>query len=573
MCRSSEELGLDLISLIRAQEWEQVEKILSEENVNVNVTDENQDTPLTFAAFYGHLETVQALLDKKADVTHKNKFGNTPLREAIGHFKWDVASLLISPHINLNWFSSEGYTPLMNAIRFRRWDIAASLINNKANIYAEHPIHKDTALTCAVDMGHYKTVELLVEADAENGKPTLINQINNYDGSPLNYAIKNNYDDIANLLINNRANVNCVATNQESALMFAVKKNNLAMVEKLIENQANINHESSQCRTTPLILAIRNKNENISKYLLNAKAEVNSSDNSSALMGAVYWSNFNMVKELIDRGADINYKSEFNYNTPLITSLRLGGRIETDIVELLINRGADVNHVNDQEDSALALAIYKKKLGIVKLLLDKKANVNCINKDKDSALTLAARVGDLNIVKLLLDKKADVNYINGNQDSPLTLAIHDLEITKLLLDRKANVNHVKKDEDSALTLSICTGNLEIIKFLLDKKADVNENKGSALISAIYWGKAEVVKLLLDKKADVNYIKEDNTTRLNISHLHNSEIYNLLLSYHPGISMINSQAHLFPQPSTATNQGNQTAEMGDQEVNQRRKLSS
>jgi ankyrin repeat protein len=49
---------------------------------NVNVKDKIGDTPLHFAAFKGHIEVTEVLINAEADLDAKNHYGRTALREA-----------------------------------------------------------------------------------------------------------------------------------------------------------------------------------------------------------------------------------------------------------------------------------------------------------------------------------------------------------------------------------------------------------------------------------------------------------------------------------------------------------
>ena len=96
-----------------------------------------------------------------------------------------------------------------------------------------------------------------------------------------------------------------------------------------------------------------------------------------------------------------------------------------EIVKLLIQKGADIN-VKDKHDnnSSLAVAASKAHLEVVKLLLENGADINSKNKHGQCPLLFALYKGkgELEVVKLLIEKGSDVKSKNNTGQNILHCA-------------------------------------------------------------------------------------------------------------------------------------------------------
>ncbi len=117
------------------------------------------------AAFRGHTEVVNLLLEKGANIEAKNKFGYTALHLAAYFGELEVATALIEKEENKKEVNQNQKTPLHLAAQEGHAAIVNLLLEKGANIEAEDKYGK-TPLHLATFRGHTEVVSALKEAKA-----------------------------------------------------------------------------------------------------------------------------------------------------------------------------------------------------------------------------------------------------------------------------------------------------------------------------------------------------------------------------------------------------------------------
>jgi ankyrin repeat protein len=161
-------------------------------------------------------------------------------------------------------------------------------------------------------------------------------------------------------------------------LHLASKKGHLEVVNWLLDNGANINARTKAepgypGAETPLYLAVLHVKVDIVKGLLKRGADPNlrSSDSTSALEEAAQLGNLELVRLLVDNGANLNPKSDFS---PLYAAL-CSKHLET--ANYLVERGARTDFkVLPHSSSLLMMVASWKWLPGVEFLLHLGAEVN-----------------------------------------------------------------------------------------------------------------------------------------------------------------------------------------------------
>lgn len=222
---------------------------------------------------------------------------------------------------------------------------------------------------------------------------------------------------------------------------------------------------------------------------------------NTQLLDAVENGETQKVKELLEYGADADYRTSEYYDTPLMLAARKG---RTEIVKLLLEYGADINESKllNSGKSALIVAADYGFTDIVEILLENGADPNVLDAEKSScAVSIGVRV-------LISPDRTHERAINGWSALMYAAWAGDAEMVELLINAGADVNIRAKHskDETALMVASEAGHPEIVELLIDAGADVNAvgDKHTALVYAVEYGKLDVIKVLIEKGgADVN----------------------------------------------------------------------
>jgi ankyrin repeat protein len=246
--------------------------------------------------------------------------------------------------------------------------------------------------------------------------------------------------------------------------------------------------------------------------------------------------NKNLVKQLIDRGADVNVVSK-NTNTPL-QLIAIKEENLSDLAKLLIAKGAKVNVENRWKKTPLSMAIDRGNTELSELLISNGANVNIKEDrgDKDTIpLLLAISKNQGSIAKLLISKGAriDVKDFEG-RNSLHTMAVSNFtnqEVMEILIAKTVGINDKDNKLNTPLWFAVETGKHDMAKLLIAKKAQVNVKNSFNRNLLHLANDLELTKLLLDKGADVNARDAGGFTplRVAIERKNDLELIKLLLA--------------------------------------------
>ncbi|MBH8561968.1 ankyrin repeat domain-containing protein [Nostoc sp. CENA67] len=286
------------------------------------------------------------------------------------------------------------------------------------------------------------------------------------------------------------------------ALETALKKGDTSSLKQLIQNRININIRLDDEQTS-LMEAVRAGDINVVRMLVEAGADVNAQDNSglSAIWKAAYWglqeifdylaplTSFDLrqeAQEILPKGLVYRQRADDNFTEDFIASAAIG---DSNAVLAAIRQGVNVNAIGSDGTPALVPSAFWGHIPVVKLLLKHGADVNCKTEDEQKTPLIAAAEGtslaryptftslttdenQITVIKLLLEMGADINAkTNEGRNALMAVAnAGSINSVQLLIRYGAKIDGKDNRVDTALSLAKLAGHTDIVNFLLKTRA-------------------------------------------------------------------------------------------------------
>ena len=354
---TKDQRGLTLLHVAAFQGHVKIVKILLSYGATIDAKDDLGNTPLMAAVssnvpFLGEgypNTAIELLLSKGADIEAADNAGFTPLHRAIEYRKFRVIKYLLKHHAHVNAKDNRGQSPLLTTI--------SKCCKNKSSSFLDIPeflleiaeellargaqvdlSDKDgrTPLWWAVASGEEKATKLLLKHGA------LPNDADSSGKSPLMKAVQEGHVTQFELLMQHGAQIEQRDREGATAPWLAASYGRLALAQLLLDSGADFDAKDYN-GVSSLAAAARNRETRIVQLLLEQGASVSMADNDgkTALWWAVVYGHA-LVELLLNSGADVNARDR-DGASPLAEAVKRGS---IEVVKLLIERGADIHQAD-----------------------------------------------------------------------------------------------------------------------------------------------------------------------------------------------------------------------------------
>lgn len=495
-------------------------------NYLVNKRDFLDRAPLHYASRHGNAQSVKFLVSIGAEVDVQDDEMQTPLHLAATEDRFECVCALLEANASVKMQCSFGYTPLTMPFRISNNTMrvlldAGSEINHqgRGNV---------TCLFTAVQYEDFENVKLLCNKGADVHPEVLFEAVMNRDIDMVTHLCENGanvditdethsslvalsdidpVEKLVYLLHEQHAPVNVVDTHGRTALFSAVLSRTAETVEVLLEQQFNHKHVDLYGQSVLHVLCASNENrDSVLEVLAQLGSDFLDMQNPEGQTALHYVARYDLVKGaqmLLQRGANHSFKDKEG-----MTALHLAAIYQSiDCIHLLLLFKADP-WIKDAKNCTVLHNLARGESSTIEQLEKISSFVNAADEDGWTALHCAAKFGTKETIRYLIAKGADPCIPDHKGKTALHVGCEESngKVVDILFQNRSDLFMLDKKMRSPLHLAAFSGCSYAVRPLLENGTDPftkDIKKRTPLhLAAIKGIDTDCVKLLLRVNMDL-----------------------------------------------------------------------
>ena len=347
-------------------------KIIELSKDDVLDKNENHYAMLERAIIKRDYQLIDELLSKKLNLNKANKYGKTPLIIAVEQADIKSVKKLLMKSVKIDHKDVYGDNALLIAARLGAADIVNSLVLAKAKVNTRDKLG-NTSLMLSASNGDKRSVLVFLKNKAA------LELRNKSEKKAIDLASQNKHADVVALLASHGSKVTVKDKPKNNKTLASLKQIRSMRSADKTKDQAYVGWSDL------MIASWLGQSVVVAKLLKINPGAINDQDNEkhSALSRAVIKGNAKVVAQLLKAGANTELKHKSG-RTALLWAVEAE---HIDVLKLLLDGGANINALTNLGDGALHLSVTDKSASIGKLLIKYSVNINEQNKNKEKEKT------------------------------------------------------------------------------------------------------------------------------------------------------------------------------------------
>ncbi|KAI0095693.1 ankyrin repeat-containing domain protein [Nemania sp. FL0031] len=456
---------------------------------DLSVRDSWGRTPISAAAYAGHLGTVKLLYESYDDPERVRA-----LCAAAGQCHCDVVEYLLNSGCSIDGVSPD-FVPLLQVSLDK--EIMIRLLAQRGAYLWVKDVSGEQAIHKAAENGTYEVTKLLLDCNSPLETETT-------DGrTPLVLAIYRERPKVVRLLLEQNAKIRLPRrwSGYSSVLDFAMDMSSSDVVAILIEYYIEGRHQDGLTCGKALVEATNRRRDDVINFILDTWVPSHAAEAIHYLASDVdgLFDHGALLTKLLQNSAGIaaiNAKmpSDLAAGTPLHAAILKGNKI---VMDILLKMGADRNAASDRYGTILHTACVSGYLDVVRDVL---AVI-----PKTAISTVAGKYGTpfqsavygfsqqpeniIDVFKLLEEHGASPSVVGGYYSTPLHAAVElgcPLGAVVWLMERSShNLLSVNVAGRTPLSIAILQGSLDVARAVFEKTRSLYPSDDQSYASVFF----------------------------------------------------------------------------------------